>query len=176
VFASGQGGVVAYDAATGTQLWAAAYRPHWDRDYQPLAASPDGSTVFVTGTVPGTPATITTIAYNASTGARVWISRDTGLRGAGASARQITVSPDGSTVYILGETTGGNGSSAYLVVACSAAAGARLWEAHYNARAGTESYSGGLAVIPAGVVLTGATQIPPLGYDRYYFATVAFHP
>jgi DNA-binding beta-propeller fold protein YncE len=64
---------VAYSAATGAQLWAARYNAPGGGDDYPLAmaVSPDGGTVFVTGSSepPGTAGVYATLAYDAATGA-----------------------------------------------------------------------------------------------------------
>jgi len=63
---------VAYDAATGSRLWTRrCYKYGPDDSASAVAVSPDGNTVFVTGTSGnGTPGTgYATVAYRASTGA-----------------------------------------------------------------------------------------------------------
>jgi outer membrane protein assembly factor BamB len=58
-------GTVAYDAATGTQLWDAFYEgPGLSNNPQAIAISPDGTEVFVTGS--SYPWDYVTIAYSTS--------------------------------------------------------------------------------------------------------------
>jgi DNA-binding beta-propeller fold protein YncE len=152
---------VAYDAATGAWLW--TRRAISDADMPASeAVSPDGSTVYVTGTRlwPATGDHYATVAYNAATGAQRWAAcyhRGTGM------AQSVAVSPDGSTVYVTGP--GGNSLEHYLTVAYNAATGAQRWVARYN-------YGFGLrvAVSPAGgtVFVTGSSA-------NQQYATVAYN-
>lgn len=105
---NGSYATVAYGAATGTQLWKAIYTGHGGTP-SGLAVSPDGSTVYVTGNGASAPSTghpsepqYTTLAYNAATGAEVWV-RHFGDAAAGSSfGFSVAVSPDSSTVYVTG--------------------------------------------------------------------------
>ena len=72
---------VAYNAATGAILWQAHFQganEHFPfggpESAEPfIKVSPDGSTVFVVGTIPhGAPQTYLILAYNAATGAQLW--------------------------------------------------------------------------------------------------------
>src|SRR5262249_36940375 len=74
---------IAYSAATGAQLWLKRYNgPVSVNDVaRALAVSPDGRTVFVTGASEGGLASISdyaTVAYDAATGAQLWVSRYNG--------------------------------------------------------------------------------------------------
>ena len=83
---------VAYDAETGAKLWATRYNGLSNgNDYAyGLGVSPDSSRVFVTGRSYGARAANTTVAYDASTGARLWTRRYDGVGGVA-----LGVSPDG---------------------------------------------------------------------------------
>ncbi|HET7015668.1 MAG TPA: PQQ-binding-like beta-propeller repeat protein, partial [Streptosporangiaceae bacterium] len=61
----------AYSASTGARLWSARYKiPGTSLDFaHAIAASPDGSAVFVAGSGYGT------VAYDAATGERLWATR-----------------------------------------------------------------------------------------------------
>src|SRR5207244_1749210 len=70
---------VAYDAASGARLWSARYPAHDGPGATALAVSADGSRVFVTGTAGifngrFCDCSFATIAYDASTGARLWLN------------------------------------------------------------------------------------------------------
>jgi hypothetical protein len=111
---SGDFATVAYRAATGAPLWTRRYNGPgngFDRAFA-LAASPDGRTVYVTGNSTGkrTGRDITTIAYRAATGARLWLRRYNSPGNGLDGARSVAVSPGGGRVFITGagaSTAGG---------------------------------------------------------------------
>jgi PQQ-like domain len=122
---------VAVDARTGERKWSAAYQSSTDPDQRDtatrLAVSPDGSQVFVTGdSMCGCGAGgldgFSTVAYDASTGTRLWVARYAQQAPGGYS---IAVSPDGSRVFVNG------GAPGYLnpatTIAYDAATGAQLY-------------------------------------------------
>ncbi len=89
---------VAYDASSGKTLWAQRFsRGIPERDIaRSLVVSPDGASVYVTGTSGDDYATI---SYEAITGKTTWVSRFDGF---GGEARSIGISPDGTRVFITG--------------------------------------------------------------------------
>ncbi len=123
---------VAYSASSGTRLWDELYNGgDFESFPYSMAISPDGSTVFVTGSSKDD--FYDTVAYNAATGARRWVARYTAARGiAGADA--IAVAPDGRTVYISGTTSRGITSDATdcETVAYQAATGKQAWAHRYS--------------------------------------------
>lgn len=146
---------VAYDAATGDQLWVS----RWDSPGQAtdsatdVTISPDGSTVIVAGTVDD--GDYGTVAYDAVTGVQRWIARwDSSLDD---TARDIEMSPDGSTVYVTGD--GGSGEG-YGTVAYDVVTGARRWFAIYSFNDTCCLYANALALDPTGAALfvTGASH------------------
>ncbi len=155
------------DASGGTQRWTATYDGGAPAFSYAVAVSPDGSTVFSTGTTSyGTtaPGHAATVAVDAQTGATKWAagyrsSTDTGQRDRGS---RIAVSPDGSKVFVAGESScpsncGGGGVFGYFTVAYDASTGQRLWAAPY-AENGPGAYS--IAVSPDGskVFVNGGTD------------------
>jgi len=86
--------------------------------------SPGGNRVFVTGHVQSKAyfGEYGTVAYNATTGARLWARRY-----AGRGATALAVSPDLTKVYVTGQSHGD-----YTTLAYSARTGARLWVRRYG--------------------------------------------
>jgi DNA-binding beta-propeller fold protein YncE len=122
----GQGIVIfAYDARTGRQLWASRYRPKDSgAGVSGLAVSPDGTTLYVAGTLGQAHSLFFgVIAYAAATGKQRWLRYSTGKRG---YADSVAVSPDGKTVYATGVA-----GSAALTVAYGAA-GTLKWATRYK--------------------------------------------
>ena len=127
---------VAYNAATGARLWARRYNSPGNGDdfAYSVAASPDGSTVFVTGLGQGisTGQDYATVAYNAATGAQLWAHRYNGPGNGDDVAGSVAASPDGSTVFVTGFSPGTSSGEDYATVAYNAATGAQLWARRYN--------------------------------------------
>ena len=92
--------------APGSQLWVRLYNgPGNSFDAaSAVAASPGRSRVFVTGESQGTRSgpDYATVAYSASTGARLWVQRYNGPGNGFDSASAVAVRPGGATVYVTG--------------------------------------------------------------------------
>jgi WD40 repeat protein len=153
---------IAYDVAIGAALWARRYNgPANDFDYAyAVATSPDGSRVFVTGygVGAGTGSDYATIAYDAATGAVLWARRYHGPGDESDVAYSVAASPDGSRVFVTGQSFGGTGTGGdYATIAYDAATGAELWTARYNGPSNGEDYAYAVAASPDGskVFVTG---------------------
>ncbi len=85
------GYTTAYRATTGEQVWRAHLQGF---SAHAITVSRDGARVFVTGAYGSV-----TAAYDAATGARLWVSR---LGGDTWGNESVAVSPDGSTVFATG--------------------------------------------------------------------------
>jgi WD40 repeat protein len=175
VFISGSSGTVAYDAATGTQLWLDAYKQTYGRSRVSLAVSPDSATVYVTGgsNAPGSSSPhYWTAALSAATGAQQWQATYHGP-GTSAATNGIALSPDGSAVYVTGSATQASGLTEYATIGYDAATGHQLWLASYST-ASVNNNAAGLAVSPDGatVYVTG-TSIANYNTPADY-ATVAY--
>lgn len=161
---------IAYDAVTGTQLWAAGYKapglyPTQCCGLQPtqyssalsLAVSSDGTRLIVTGASGANPgdggsAAIATIAYDAATGSQLWVRRY-GDQSEGPSGGQAAAfSPEGDTVYVtgFGFLGGDNNKYEYSTFAYEAATGEDVWMAHEDWENDHQNQPFGIAVSPDG--------------------------
>jgi len=123
---------VAYSAATGAQLWAKAYQAAGSSYSYPAAitVSPDGARVYVTGdTMSALGQGAATFAYDAGTGKQLWVSR---YNTKGAAVSGLTVSLDGTTVYVTGAGRVSGRQSHPAVIAYAAATGRQRWLRYYT--------------------------------------------
>jgi DNA-binding beta-propeller fold protein YncE len=164
----------AYDAATGRREWVVCYdsgRRLSDQGND-LAVSPDGTTVFVTGSSDqggGDTGNLDdiTLAYTVADGHQIWERRwDTGS--VYDIGEAIGVSPDGRTVYItargVAPTIRGGG---YVTFAYDAANGTPLARAAIGPGDPTS-----LAISPDGSTIYETGWFGRL--DPLYFGTVAY--
>ena len=155
--------LVAHDRATGEQRWAAGRNERVYDSPLAVAVAPAGNRVYVTGSsydafpVGATDARITTVAYDAASGAELWSQSWDGRSDAVDAGKTIAVSPDGRTVVVGGVTTAAAGLD-YVVVAFDATDGGLLWSDTVNGLrdAGTDSLTA-ITIDPAGraVYVTG---------------------
>jgi hypothetical protein len=146
---------VAYQTATGARLWTARYSgPANGGDYaNSLALSSDGLNVFVTGSSTGGStggADYATVAYDATSGAPLWVARYNGPADSYDNASSVAASSDGMKVFVTGSSTGQSTSYDYATVIYNATTGGALWTERYNGPASGEDYATALAVNPAG--------------------------
>jgi hypothetical protein len=144
---------IAYSPSTGARLWAARYGSGASNNDQLVAvgASPDSTQIFVTGTIPTSGGHgFSTIAYNASTGAKQWLIHFDNSYFPASFAESLAVDPDGSKVVVVGHD-----STATEVVAYDTSTGTRSWSKLLPAPSG--AYPLALSVGPNGhnVFLTG---------------------
>lgn len=196
---------VALDPADGVQRWRSDYAgPPELRDGlcghstpAAMAASPDGDTVYVTGTVnrASVPAPITddsvsaTVAYRTSDGTQRWVAvSDLPAVGADEIVQDLSVSPAGDQVYLAGYVTYRVPltdpvlKADFLTVALRSADGARIWADRYNdsAFAGSTDLDVGRlsAVSPDGSRVFTSGQfihdVSTTGTNFYDFGTVAY--
>lgn len=173
-------GTVAYEAATGAQLWTATYAgaSATGAAASGIAVSPDGSTVFVTGSAqvssPAGSFDFATVAYRAATGAQLWARLYHGLPGPSSTlATAIAVSPHGSSVFVTGGTSSAS-RLGYATVSYDGATGRTRWARNYEP-AGSAGVTTATAVVlnPAGtrVIVTGKDSSPTA---RGAYVTVAY--
>jgi sugar lactone lactonase YvrE len=182
---------VAYNASTGAQLWSSVYHATFGTtSATTIKVSPDGGTVYIAGGsgngrqvgFSGYAANFTTVAFNATTGAQLWVaSHDDGFTQA---ADSMVLSPDGTRVYVSGgfdEPQSLGGMSVYATIAYDATTGAELWTSRYGG--GTGATAAGevmVAISPDGtrVYATGTAGVPGQGHGQATgagdYATVAY--
>jgi hypothetical protein len=165
---------VAYNATTGTQLWAMRYNGPLisaNSVTNSLAVSPTGAAVYVTGIIGNTlNGDYATIAYNAASGAQLWAKRYAGDGGADSAAD----SPDGSTVYVTGDIYSNSyGAHVYTTIAYNAATGAQLWAKQHRGAFKGDAIAYSVAVSPSGgtVYVTGLSW--KAGFEH---VTIAYNP
>jgi hypothetical protein len=149
---------VAYDPATGDRIWLrrAPQTPGSGSRGDAIAVSPDGSTVFTTssrGSDAKNGEAYATTAYRASDGEVLWTKYffDPDVRWFAAEPEAITVSPDGSSVFVTGVVQNDDEKWFVATIAYSSG-GAFLWKALWSLRVGDSPAGGpaGIAVSPDG--------------------------
>ena len=170
---------VAYNAATGAQLWVKRYNsgPGGTTGASSLAVSPTGAMVYVTGTSFSSTKNYNyaTVAYNATTGAQVWVKRYVDPAKGGDEAYSVAVSPTGKMVFVTGQGYGNSTTGVdYAMVAYNATTGAQTWVKRYNGPANGADYAYSVAVSPTGgtVYVTGPSGGASLSTN---YATVAYN-
>jgi hypothetical protein len=169
---------LAYDAATGTQLWVARYLGNTgDRTYaQKIAANPDGSRVYVgAGKVDdmGFTSDIVLLVYDSFTGE---LKAETHHLGPGFLIAGLVVSPDGSRVFIARANYENRVNVAFTIA--YDAAGTELWMARStgctaNGCSSRPWYNNPIAVSPDG----SRVFVSSLNYNpqtEIGFVTVAY--
>jgi DNA-binding beta-propeller fold protein YncE len=161
------GGVINYGAATrgptspGATQWVRRYNGpgNGDDSARAVLVNPDGARVYVTGLSPGSSGgyDFGTVAYDASSGTRLWVARYKNQGNSSDDPYSLGVSPDGAKVYVTGATC--PRTCHYGTVAYDASTGAEIWTAEYK----KGYYADSLGVSPDGtrVFVTG------IGPDRW---------
>ena len=164
---------VAYDASTGTQLWASLHGGHAvsggpaAAEARAIVVSPDGKVVYVTGFSGHAGAggriglgvyDYVTIAYDAATGKALWTVRYD--NGGNDQGRAIAISPSGNVVYVTGRSLSKKTGYDDATIAYNAATGKKLWAARYNGKASKNEFANAIAVSPDGkaVYITGGSH------------------
>ena len=175
---------IAYDASSAKRLWVARYNGPLTNGFDQPAAigvSPGGKRLFVTGWSEGRNGPdVATLAYDASSGKRVWVARYDGPVKGTDKAFAIAVNPAGTRVFVTGESEGNHIASGldslldYVTIAYGAPTGARVWVARYNGPVNLADGASALAVSPNGdtVFVTGGESVRSTGFRDY--ATIAY--
>ncbi|MFN2544594.1 MAG: PQQ-binding-like beta-propeller repeat protein [Actinomycetota bacterium] len=152
---------LAFQGETGVHLWTSRYdgSSHGRDEPTGMVASPDGTKVLVTGMSQGEPGAYDetkfdyiTLAYDTGIdgdpdGRLLWTSRYDGSAGEHDVANAIAGSPDGSTIFVTGESAGQPNQPAcaacdYATLAYDAATGKKLWLSRYQSPLSSNGLSG----------------------------------
>lgn len=143
-------GVVAYDAATGREIWRARDHDATGSDHTPrdLAVSSAGKRVLVTGSSSNAAGSrdFGTVAFEAADGRRAWAARFDGTAAATDEAFRIGLAPSGTQAFVVGRTETGQGSADLALIAYDADTGAQQWMARFEGLDETDEAPRGLAV------------------------------
>ena len=157
---------LAYDAVTGQQRWVrhVVGEEGVDDTSWSLAISPDGSTIYVGGTVDdgaSIPGDAVVKAYDTATGDTLWTGTyDSGVYDGGF---RVFAAPDGSAAYLAGGTRRGSDGIDFLAVGFEAQdpehLGEVLWTGSHASGQGSDNVSGA-ALSPDGstLVVTGQSN------------------
>ena len=165
--------ISALAATPGERLWVRQLAGDFA---QTIAVAPDGTRVFVGGSVQlvaGEPTQYQTAAYKAD-GTFLWskVYLDGGL--ASSTVRAITVSPGGKRVFVTGESYPKDGFLQDIAtIAYRASDGTRLWTRRYDgpAQSNDVAYSIGISPDGSSVFVAGVRTSASTGYD---YVTIAY--
>ena len=164
---------IAYDASRGVQKWVSIYRGLGAGGTNApfdLAVSVDGNRVFVTGESAGQreyELDYATVAYDASTGSELWVSRSQPT----FVDRACCLAVDQDHVYVTGDSYAGPSGGDYqaLTLALRVSDGSVAWQQ----RLGGPGYNGGRAIAVGGGRVIVTTQSPSTGPDEGLTALIA---
>jgi DNA-binding beta-propeller fold protein YncE len=176
-------GTVAYDAASGQQLWSDTL--HFDAGVSAaglaIGVSGDGSRVYVGGASftsfqPTGNYGFVTLGYDARSGQRLWQERyiGPGQGSDGIRLNCLVVDPKSDRVFVTGHSLNNNSHDDFAVVAYTGATGQNLWSARWSGGNSAESLPNAIAISPDGT-LVFVTGYSNEGSDSSSdFVTVAF--
>ncbi|WP_327585907.1 S8 family serine peptidase [Nonomuraea sp. NBC_00507] len=172
---------IAYDTATGDEVWVARHTGTADASSagdsgNAAAVSPDGKSIYVAGmTTLGESADSDyfTVAYDVNTGQRQWLAHYDAAGPHVDTAGVIAVTPDGSKVFVSGQSSGeeSTGLSDWGTVAYDASTGRQLWTARHDGPAHGGDVPSAMAVSGTSVFITGSSVDPGTQTDM---TTIAY--
>jgi len=125
---------IAYEAATGRELWRAFYMGPYDDKAISIVASPDGRRVYVAGYSHDGDNSYDylIIAYDAQTGNQLWALRYNPDPYWSAVPADMTISPNGEIIYVTGVAGVTFEGDDYATIAIRAVDGELLWADLYD--------------------------------------------
>ncbi|MDY0908543.1 S8 family serine peptidase [Microbacterium sp. CFBP9034] len=165
-------GTVAYDAATGEQLWEVLRNGSEGQIDIAENIAVAGDTVIVAGVVSNTDRQVDweTVAYDLTTGEERWaIGYGEALTDVPQS---LALTPDGGAVVVAGNVEGGADMD-YATVAYDVADGEQLWAARYDGTAHGSDVAYDVALTEDGTraVVTGESRSAETAWD---YVTIAY--
>jgi hypothetical protein len=121
------GAARAHAGGSGTQLWVSRYNGtgNGSDGATSVAVSPGGTRVFVTGSSetstpsvehPGFYDDYATVAYDAVTGAQLWVKRYNGPGNSYDTAASLVVNPSGTRVFVTGASEASRYNTDYATI------------------------------------------------------------
>jgi outer membrane protein assembly factor BamB len=146
---------IAYDAATGKPVWKAVFGNAGGDGHlvSAMVPCPSGERIYLTAWKPEmNRSTCVTLAYDLRNGQRLW---DASYPKAAveSSGHDLTISPDGTRLYVLTRTSGEGAESGAAVAAYDAASGGMLWVAAVGRIHGRRAGGTSLGISPDGKTL-----------------------
>ncbi|MFN2545520.1 MAG: PQQ-binding-like beta-propeller repeat protein [Actinomycetota bacterium] len=167
---AGDYGVVAYDAATGEERWAAGYQGtagQYDI-VDKLLISRDGSRLYATGRSygAGTGPDAVTVAFDTTDGDELWAARYNGVGTGTDEGIDLAQSADGSRLVVVAPSASSStGTNDWATVLYDTSSGAQLWATRYNGGANGADTVSAVAVCGARAFVTGSSAETGTGQD-----------
>ncbi|MFE7225971.1 S8 family serine peptidase [Nocardioides sp. NPDC057577] len=163
----------AYDPKTGEPLWEIQWDGSNGGSDEPagFGMSPDGETVYVSGTSGGD---LVAIAYDGASGAEKWNTSLDGPGQASDTVNDLVVSPDGKRIYVTGYQNVGDTHLDYATVAFDAATGEQLWVSRYDDPVNGTDDARAIAVSEDGATIVVTGQSRGAGTGLTDWGTVAY--
>jgi DNA-binding beta-propeller fold protein YncE len=154
---------VAYDAATGDEMWVATLDGpgHGDDAARSIRMVHHGHIAYVTGfaSTSKSDADYMTAAYEVDTGRRLWVSFYSGPGEGFDDPFALMADLYGSKIFVTGGSPGSGTDSDYATVAYDAGTGAELWASRYDGPGSGPDRGDSLAISPDGfrLYVTGSS-------------------
>lgn len=175
---------VAYDTASGSEVWATRSTGPDYEDALQVRVSPDGTRVYVAGVTTGSAGRYDFLGegYESSTGDVLWSASYDGPGRGSDLQSTLAVDPRGGAVYVGGAGVGlGNlsqGTSTFTdatTLALDAATGSQRWVSEYNGPADGRDEATATEVSPDGTTVYVTGYSAGFGENfEYDYATVAY--
>lgn len=154
--------VVAYESATGQEIWKANHDSKGRPDQvSSISISPDGTALYVLGSSGQEKSSdFQTLAFETRSGSLLW---ETGYDGPAEGmevAMSMAMDPSGLTVYVTGESRGTGTAMDFATIAYNARTGKQSWLSRFNGAPSGNDRARHIAISPDGYALyvTGLSE------------------